>query len=239
MQKSSLFGLIILSAVVNYFLVFLIHGYAHNLISYVYGLNEAPWELNFSNLWLQNVTENLEFSHLDQQANFFVIGIIGFFAYAVNWIMLFWAKTMLAATKHKVVWISFWFWFFIWNLTAVFSYIPHHLLEISNVNVTFHKLGVSIWMVYLIGGVGALFMLSVMCFSMLSDIFSRLGITDLFWCRMHFGIILILVMFFNNIHYSFISGIFAVISNGFFLLKLSIVAIICYSVKLKPTQGQH
>lgn len=234
MPKLNLLINIILSILISYSLTFILHGYTHTIISYFYGVNSEPWILPYTSYWLQNVTENAEFAMLDRQASYFTVGVIGFSGYLMNWALICLAMARLYSLQVKISLVSLWYWLLVWNLSTVFSYIPQHLLEVTNVSASFHKLGISIWVIYVIGGIAGLCLAFVVAYSLMQEVLAKLSITSLLWRKIYFTISMVSILFYNNIHYVFVAEPLSVILNVFFILKLIIFALICYTVKLTP-----
>ncbi|MBP9742761.1 MAG: hypothetical protein KBD37_05335 [Burkholderiales bacterium] len=235
MQKNRLLISILFNCVVAYFLTLIIHNYAHSIAAYCYGLNTAPWLIdNNTPLWLQNVYENHEYMDLDQQAFFFAIGIIGFISYATNWILLLFCLFKLV--KLQTRWLNFFYWMVIWNLTAVFSYIPHHIIRSGNVDLIFSQLGISVWIIYVIGVIFSIFLILLLFYYLIPQVFDRLEINDLFLRRLYFTICLFIVLFYSSLRFVFVgdepltSYIYGNnIAHIVFWIKLAMFIGICYT----------
>lgn len=239
MPTNKILPSLLISCIVTYLITFIIHACVHNIIAYCYGFNDAPWIIiNESKLWLQNVHENSEFLQLDQEGNFFKIGMVGIAGYLSNWVLLVFALFKLS--KAKVHEINFYFWFAIWNLIVVFGYIPHHLINSIHLNLIFNSIGISVWMTYVIGGFIALGILLIVCYKIMPDMFDELGIIDPTQKRIYFTSVLFLVLFYSTIRYVLVdenyylpgSHAYNIFSNPLVYVKIAIFVLVSYTIKL-------
>lgn len=234
MRKDSFFVSMVTAIVASYILTFIVHGYAHNAIAWWYGLNNHPLRLNFASLWLENVSENLEFAQSNQQGEYYMVGIIGFVSYAANWVLLGFSLVSFNSLPKHAKGINFLYWLFVWNLCLVFNYIPHYLFSAANIGVTFDDMGVSsVWLAYVIGGAGALAMVCVLYFYLLQQVFIKLSIHGLVERRIYFILSLIITMFYNGIRYGGSHAGILFTSAGIFIwIKLFVLFLLCRSINL-------
>ncbi len=235
MRKENFFVSMVIAMVTSYILTFIVHGYAHNAIAWWYGLNNQPFHLNISSLWLENVTENLEFAQSNQQGEYYMVGIIGFVSYVANWALLGFALISFNNLSKNAKGINFLYWLFVWNLCLVFNYIPHYLFSAGNIGTTFDDMGVSsVWLAYVIGGAGALVMACVLYFYLLQQVFIKLPIRGIVERRVYFVLSLIIVMFYNGIRYGGSHGGILFTSAGIFIwIKLLVLFLLCRSIDLR------
>lgn len=247
MQKSFFLPETILCIIVTYLLTYIVHGSVHEAIAYCYGLTDSPW-VYFNRFpdWLQNVRENREYAALDQQANFFRIGLIGFSGYISNWALLLFSMRVLPDSKGY--WVSFIYWLAIWNLTAIIGYIPHHIFNTINLNSVFNSVGISVWMVYVIGGTLCLVMMILLFYQQLQTVFEKLEIDTAINRRIFFTISILIILFYSTIRVIVIDEdqfpiithlrFWIAFSGIIFWVKVVLFAIISYNIRLTSNEDK-
>ena len=243
MPRIQLVAVIILSAITTYFLTYIVHGSIHELLAYCNGLTDTPF-IGIADFqgWLQNVRENSEFANADPEGSYFKIGIVGFGGYIVNWILLIFAMLKLPKVTNPNL-TSFLYWLAIWNLTAVFGYIPHHLFNSINISRTFSSIGVSIWMVYIIGGFLALVSIYIMFYIRLPEMLDKLQINRVRDRRIYFAVSILIVLFYSTFRFIFMlddelssliyNRLLLSLASYIFWFKLALLTVICFHIRLR------
>ena len=241
MPKVQLVAVIILSAIATYFLTYILHGSVHRLLAYCNDLSDSPFMgVDDFQGWLQNVLENREFASADAQGSYFKIGIISFGGYVLNWALLVFA--MIKLPKAGIKSLSFLYWLAVWNLTTVFGYIPHHIFNSINITNTFSSVGISVWMVYVIGGFLALVAIYILFYNRLPEMLDKLQINNLLDRRIYFTVSILIVLFYSTIRYIFVTDdelpaminarIWHASGSFIFWFKLALLTVICFHIRL-------
>jgi hypothetical protein len=241
MQKSLLIPSVIVSALVAYCVTYLVHGYVHQVLAYCYGLQDSWMLSKDSLLWLQNVRENKVYAALDQEGNYFKIGIIGFGGYVANWVLLVFAVYKIDNARGHM--LNFIYWLAIWNLTAVFGYIPHQLFNSINIAHSFNSVGISVWMVYVIGGALSVIMIYVFFYQKFLSMADKLHLDSMPERWVYFIISISIVLFYSTLRYVLLDedhinnglhhSYWLILHEPMFWVKLVLFSLICYNINLK------
>jgi len=146
-------GTIVLIIIAHHAMV-LLHEWSHATVAYSFGLKQSPFDIIYGNWTLLDADENINYGRLLNSGQPWIASLIAASALFMNVVLFLASRWMLTRQwRRKHVWsVLAWYWFALFNIAELYSYIPLRTFSKSgDVGHFVAGLGISPWVVLVIG----------------------------------------------------------------------------------------
>jgi len=144
----------VISIVISYYLVVLLHEWGHGAVAWMFGYKESPFAIQYGGWLLSQVSESVNYPAMLANGHHMTTALIGIAGITVNILLLITTFLLLRKPiiqRHHFS-ICFFYWFAILNMTPIFGYIP--LATFSNrgdIGWFTQGLQISAWWIFIPG----------------------------------------------------------------------------------------
>jgi hypothetical protein len=153
-RRAMLVLVYVLTIVLSHHLMVLCHEWTHGTLAWLSGVKDSPFDIHYGGFTLWNVDENVNYDILISSGRGFAASLIAISPLIVN-TLLFIACVLLLRREavERLRWVFLiLYWFTIWNIGEVFSYVPLRSFSPNgDIGIFLRGLAITPWLVVVPG----------------------------------------------------------------------------------------